>query len=186
MIERALLPSSNLAALPTPYVSAVLVKLIPGTNAGTVIDKISGWTDVTVFTHAQQNGLLLRGVVDRSRRQLRLFRSILIVISAIIMALIIYTLTLEKVHDIAMLKLIGARNSVILGLILQQALLLGFIGYIFAFYVGKWVFPMFPRRVVINTDDLIYLSFIVLAISVLSAGLGIWKALSIDPNEVVS
>ncbi|MGO8878010.1 MAG: FtsX-like permease family protein, partial [Desulfomonilaceae bacterium] len=99
---------------------------------------------------------------------------------------IIYTLTLEKVHDIAMLKLIGARNSVILGLILQQALLLGFLGYVFAFYVGKWVFPIFPRRVTINTDDLIYLSLIVLPISVLSAGLGIWKALSVEPNEVVS
>ncbi len=79
-----------------------------------------------------------------------------------------------------MLKLIGARNSVILGLILQQALLLGFLGYVFAFYVGKWVFPIFPRRVIINTDDLIYLSVIVLAISVLSAGLGIWKALSVE------
>ncbi len=186
LLERALLPSSNLAALPSPYVSAVLVTLIPGTNLDTVTDKISGWTDVTVFTHDQQNGLLLTGVVDRSRRQLGLFRSILIVISTIIMALIIYTLTLEKVHDIAMLKLIGARNSVILGLIIQQALLLGFLGYVFAFYVGKWVFPIFPRRVIINTGDLIYLSLIVLAISVLSAGLGIWKALSVDPNEVVS
>ena len=45
------------------------------------------------------------------------------------MALIIYTLTLDKAHDIAMLKLIGARNRVIVGLILQQALLLGAVGY---------------------------------------------------------
>ncbi len=186
LLERALLPSSNLAALPTPYVSAVLVTLFPGTNVNTVVEKISGWTDVTVFTRDQQNELLLRGVVDRARRQLGLFRSLLIVISTIIMALIIYTLTLEKIHDIAMLKLIGARNSVILGLILQQALLLGFLGYIFAFYVGKWVFPMFPRRVVINADDLIYLAMIVFVISILSAGLGIWKALSVEPNEVVS
>ncbi len=186
LIERAQLPSSNLVASPILYVSAVLVTLIPGTNVDTIIDKISGWTDVTVFTDQQQNGLLLRGVVDRARRQLGLFRSLLIVISTIIMALIIYTLTLEKVRDIAMPKLIGVRNSVILGLILQQTLLLGFIGHIFAFYVGKWVSPMFPRRVVINTDDLIYFSFIVLAISVLSTGLGIWKALSIYPNEVVS
>ena len=64
-------------------------------------------------------------MVDKARRQIGLFRVLLTVISAIIMALIIYTLTLDKIHEIAMLKLIGARNRVIVGLILQQALLLG-------------------------------------------------------------
>ncbi|MCX5873452.1 MAG: ABC transporter permease [Deltaproteobacteria bacterium] len=186
LLERAELPSANLAALPLPSVSAVLVRLIPGTDPDSVVAKLSGWTDVSVFTREQQKELLLRGVVDRARRQLGLFRALLIVISAIIMALILYTLTLEKIHDIAMLKLIGARNSVILALILQQALLLGLLGYIFAFIAGKWVFPMFPRRVVINTDDLVSLAVIVFVISVLSAGLGVWKALRVEPNEVVS
>jgi putative ABC transport system permease protein len=139
-----------------------------------------------VFTSEQQKELLLKGVVDRARRQLGLFRGLLIIISAIIMALILYTLTLEKVHDIAMLKLIGARNSVILGLILQQALLLGLLGYVFAFFAGKWVFPLFPRRVVITQEDLLSLALIVLGISVFSSILGIWKAMRVEPNEVVS
>ena len=186
LIERSQLSSSQLAAIPLPSVSAVLVRLAPGADTSTVMSQLSGWADVTSFTMQQQEELLLRGVVDRARRQLGLFRALLIVISAIIMALILYTLTLEKVHDIAMLKLIGARNSVILALILQQALLLGFLGYIFAFYAGKWVFPFFPRRVIIDNYDLIYLALIVFVISILSAGLGIWKALSVEPNEVVS
>ena len=50
---------------------------------------------------------------------------LLTIISAIIMALILYTLTLDKLHSIALLKLIGAPNRVILGLILQQAIVLG-------------------------------------------------------------
>ena len=186
LIERAQLPSSQLAAIPLPSVSAILVRLVPGTSVTDVLTKISGWTDVTAFTMREQEELLLRGVVDRARRQLGLFRALLIVISAIIMALIIYTLTLEKIHDIAMLKLIGARNSVILALILQQALLLGLLGYVFAFYVGKLVFPFFPRQVLITTDDLIFLAVVVLVISIFSSALGIWKALSVDPNEVVS
>ena len=65
---------------------------------------ISGWPDVSSLTRDEQKALLLTGVVDRSRRQLRLFRTILICVAAVIMALIIYTLTLEKLHDIAMLK----------------------------------------------------------------------------------
>ena len=74
--------------------------------------------------------------MDRARRQLGLFRALLIVVSAISMALILYTLTIDKLHDIAMLKLIGARNRVILGLILQQALLLGLLGYGIAYLLG--------------------------------------------------
>ncbi|MGC8657576.1 MAG: ABC transporter permease [Desulfomonilaceae bacterium] len=186
LIERTQLPSSQLATIPLPSVSAILVRLVPGTNIEDVLTRISGWSDVTAFTTQEQKQLLLRGVVDRVRRQLGLYSTLLIIISAIIMALIIYTLTLEKLHDIAMLKLIGARNSVILGLILQQALLLGFLGYIFAFYIGKLVFPFFPRRVLITSDDLIFLAFIVLIISVFSSALGIWKAMSVEPNEVIS
>ena len=60
------------------------------------------------------------------------------------------------------------------------------VGFVFAFYAGKWVFPMFPRKVVINNDDLLSLAAIVLLISVLSAGLGIWKAMKVEPNEVLS
>jgi len=128
---------------------------------------------------------LLDGSVDKARRQIGLFRALLVIISAIIMSLILYTLTLDKIHDIAMLKLIGARNSVILGLILQQALILGGLGYILAFYFGRWIFPHFPRRVIITTNDLIGLAVIVLAISVLSSLLGIRKAMSVQPNEVL-
>ena len=54
--------------------------------------------------------MLLMGVVERSRRQLGLFRVLLTIVSGIIMALILYTLTLDKLHDIALLKLIGAPN----------------------------------------------------------------------------
>jgi putative ABC transport system permease protein len=102
------------------------------------------------------------------------------------MALILYTLTLEKVHDIALLKLIGAPNRVILWIILQQAFLLGATGYGIAYLFGQKVFPEFPRRVILLGEDLIVLAIIVLMISLLSSLLGIWKAMRINPNEVLS
>jgi len=186
LLERAELPSAKLPAIARPAVSAALIQLEPGTNIDSVVEILKGWPDISVFTRDQQKELLLRGVVDRARRQLGLFRDLLVIISAVIMALILYTLTLEKLHDIAMLKLIGARNSVILSMILQQALLLGLLGYLIAFFAGKWIFPLFPRRVLITHEDLVYLALIVLGISVLSAVLGIWKAMRVEPNEVVS
>ncbi|NLK83498.1 MAG: ABC transporter permease, partial [Lentisphaerae bacterium] len=119
-------------------------------------------------------------------RQLGLFRLLLIIVSAVIMALILYTLTLDKIHDIAMLKLMGAKNRVILGLIMKQALLLGSIGFVIAYFIGEWLFPYFPRRVVIINEDLIQLAVVVLLISIMSSFLGIAKALRVDPGEVLS
>jgi putative ABC transport system permease protein len=186
LVERAESSSSELPGLARPMVSAVLVKMKPDADIKTAISIISGWKDVTVYTSDEQKEFLLKGTVDRARRQLGLFSGLLVVISAIIMALIIYTLTLDKAHDIAMLKLIGARNSVILGLILQQALLLGAIGYILAYYLGTALFPKFPRRVLITNEVMLYLAGIVLLISVVSSALGVWKAMKIQPNEVLS
>lgn len=167
-------------------ISAVLVKVKPGYNIEAVAKQIEAWPDVSVYTKDGQKQLLLKGFVDRSRKQLGLFRVLLIIVSAIIMALILYTLTLDKLHDIAMLKLIGAKNSVILGLIMQQAILLGAIGFCIAYILGQQIFPYFPRRVLLVQGDLYFLALIVVVISIISSLLGIYRALRTEPNEVFS
>lgn len=186
LVEQASKPSGELPAIARPQISAVVIQVAPGTNVGQVAATLSGWSDVSVHTRSEQADFLLKGSVDKARRQLGLFRVLLTLIAAIIMALILYTLTLEKIHSIALLQLIGARKSVILGLILQQALMLGFGGYGIAYLLGQQLFPLFPRRVILTGDDLLQLAVIVLAISVVSSILGIWKALLVQPNEALS
>lgn len=186
LIERTGGLASGIPALSPPQVSAVMVTLQPGEDAVKVAATFAKWPDVTIYSKQQQIDLLLSGMVDKARRQLGLFRVLLIIISTIIMALIIYTLTLDKIHDIALLKLIGARNGVIVGLILQQALLIGGLGYGLAYWLGTFAFPKFPRLVVIETPDLLMLAGVVLGISVLSSLLGIWKAMGVEPNKVLS
>ncbi len=186
ILNRAAGPSSGIPALGPSPVSAVLVKVAPGDDLTQVAAIIASWPDVSVYTAEAQRQLLVGGMVDKSRRQLGLFRWLLIIVSAIIMALILYTLTLDKIHDIAVLKLMGARNLVVINLILQQAMLLGAIGYAIAYAAGQWVFPVFPRRVVIVDEDLWLLAGIVLGISVLASLLGIGRAMKVQPNEVLS
>lgn len=185
-VERVLGSMDQLPALGPPVVSAVVIKIKPGFNSEKVQSIISKWPDVSVYSNQKQRQFLLMGIVERSRRQLGLFRTLLIIVSAIIMALILYTLTLDKLHDIAMLKLIGARNSVILGLILQQALIFGILGYGIAYLIGQWVFPLFPRRVVLISGDLWFLAGIVIIVSIMSSILGIARALTVEPNEVLA
>jgi putative ABC transport system permease protein len=185
MVERLARPTPPQPAVASPELSAVVVRVALGANPEAVAATIASWGDVSVFTKADQEELLLKGMVDKSRRQLGMFRTLLTIIAAIVMALILYTLTLDKLHSIALLKLIGAPNRTILGLILQQAIILGGVGYAIAYAVGQKVFPYFPRRVVLTTEDLLQLAAIVLGISVLSSFLGIWKAMRVEPNEAL-
>lgn len=182
ILERAAGAGSQLPALPPAQISAVMARIAPGADAAAIVSAIKGWSDVTVYTHQEQSDMLLLGVVAAIRRQIRLFRLLLTIVAGIIMMLILYTLTLDKLHDIALLKLIGAPNRTILGLILQQALILGALAYGIAYTVGQEVFPYFPRRVVLTDEDLLMLAGVVLGISVLASLLAIWKALRVEPN----
>lgn len=186
LLENANRPTAQLPATPRPQLSAVMVTVAPGRDPQEVAEIIRGWGDVSVFTSEGQRNLLLEGSVEKIRRQIGLFRVLLTAIAAIIMALILYTLTLDKIHSIALLKLIGAPNSVILGMILQQALMLGGLGFAIAYLLGQRVFPLFPRRVIITEGDLAQLALIVLGISIASSVLGIWKAMQVSPNEALS
>ena len=185
LTEQLSRPVAELPAVASPQLSAVVVRVAPSADPAAVEATISTWSDVSVFTKAAQEELLLKGMVDKARRQLGMFRTLLTIIAAIIMALILYTLTLDKLHSIALLKLIGAPNRVILGLILQQGIVLGGVGYGIAYLVGQKLFPYFPRRVVVSSEDLLQLAAIVLGISVLSSLLGIWKAMRVEPNEAL-
>lgn len=186
LLEQAVRPSAELPAVALPQLSAVIASVSPGSNVQQVADIISGWSDVSVYTQTDERELLLKGTVEKVRRQIGLFRILLTVIAAIIMALILYTLTLDKIHSIALLKLIGAPNTVILGLILQQAFVLGVLGFGIAWLLGQRIFPLFPRRVILTDRDLFQLAGIVLVISVASSLLGIWKAMKVSPNEALS
>lgn len=183
LVERLSRPAAELPAVTSPDLSAVVVRVAPGADPAAVAKTISAWGDVSVFTKAEQEELLLKGMVDRSRRQLGMFRTLLTIISAVVMTLIIYTLTLDKLHSIALLKLIGAPDRTIIGMILQQAVTLGAAGYVVAYLAGQKLYPYFPRRVVLTGPDLLQLAVIVLVISVLSSLLGLWKAMRVEPNE---
>jgi len=186
LLERGAGLSSGIPALGPPMVSAITVRVAAGTDPNAVAQTVAAWPDVSVHTRDDQERLLVRGSIDRARRQIGLFRALLIVISTIIMGLILYTLTLDKIHDIALLKLMGARNSMIVGLIMQQALLMGAFGFAIAWYLGGWIFPAFPRRVVVSPADLVGLAAVVVVISILSSLLGVWKAMRVEPNKVLS
>ncbi len=185
-VRRSRGPAASIPALGPPAVAAVLVDVASGADREAVRAAIAAWPDVTVYTAAGERDLLLRGVIDRASRQIGLFRALLVVISAILMGLIIYTMTLDKLHSIALLKLLGARPTVILGMILEEALLLGLLAYGVALVAAALTFEHFPRRIVLEDEHRLSLLGVVIAISVAASLVGIKKALSADPNQVLA
>jgi len=186
ILDRAAGPVSNIPALGPPPISAVMVTLDAGADPAEVASVLSSWPDVSVLSREEQRELILTGVVDRMRRQIGMVSSLLLIVSAVVLTLIIYTLTLERTTPIALLKLIGAPNRVVLGMILQQSFLIGGIGYGVGYLIGQVILPRFPRRVVLVEYDLLELAGIIAGICVLASLLGMWKAARVSPNEILS
>lgn len=175
----SLLQSSHIA-------NVILVRLESWANAEEVAKNIARWTHYNVLTTHQQEDFLAKNVIERARQQILLFRIILLVVAAVIIALIIYTMTLEKTRDIATLKIIGAPNSKIVGLILQQSLILGFLGFVFGTIIISLTYEYFPRRLVLLVSDQIMVFGIVIGICIAASGIGIHKALSIDATTAMA
>ena len=168
-----------------PYVNAVLVQLKPGYGPDQVADTIRRWKRLQVFTRLQMEKILVGKLIATSARQIGMFLVILSVVSAAIVAFIIYTLTLGKIREIAVLKLIGTKNRTIAGMILQQAVALGLIGFAVGKTVAFFWAPIFPKYVLLLPGDAVRGLLVVVVICVLASVLAIRVALKVDPAEAI-
>lgn len=169
----------------THTINTVVARLAPGADLDEVKEHISRWNHLHPISNQEQRDILTKGMIEKARMQLGLFRIILLTISAVIIALIIYTSTLDKLKVIATLKLIGSQNRVIIGMILQQSLLMGVIAYGIGYLLILATYEKFPRRIVLEGFDLWALFVIVIVICTLSSFVGIRKALKVEPAEAL-
>jgi putative ABC transport system permease protein len=176
-----------LAAAENPhFANAIVAELDSPSMAAEVASSIRRWNHYQVFTADQEHELLLRGFIEKSQKQLWLFRTILVIVSGVIIALIVYTLTMDKLREIATLKIIGAADRTIVNMILQQSLLLGVIGFAVGYALITRTYTMYPRTVILQPVDMVALFAIVVVICVLASILGIWRALKVDPATALS
>ncbi len=166
-------------------VNAVLVQVLAGSQPDTVASEVRRWKHLQAFTRVQMEEILVAKLIATSAKQIAMFLVILAVVSAAIVAFIIFTMTLGKIREIAVLKLIGTRNRTIAGMILQQAMGLGLIGFL----VGKvsatiWA-PFFPKYVLLEPGDAGRGFVVVMVICALASTLAIRAALRVDPATAI-
>lgn len=170
----------------TNQINAVIVKVFPFVTVKQVASELSRWKHLTTLTQAQQETLLTKQVIEKSRKQQLMILVLLVIVSAVIIALIIYTLTMDKVRSIATLKFVGAPDRTIIGLIVEQALLMGIV----SFGIGLLLILTFqgysPRRLVILPQDVAVVFAITIAVCLAASTLGIRLALRVDPAEALA
>ena len=166
-------------------VNAILVRIKPYSSADEVAESIRRWKHLTVYTRSQMESILIGKLIATSAKQISMFLIILAIVSTAIVAFIIYTLTMDKIREIAVLKLIGTRNRTIAAMILQQSLALGVIGFAVGKITATFAAPLFPKYVLLISSDSLIGFFTVLIICVLASLIAIRIALQVDPAEAI-
>lgn len=173
-------------AATTDVVNAVVAKVSSYVPVAEVATALARWKHLSTLTQAQQETLVTKFVIEKQRKQMAMFTVLLIIVSAVIIALIVYTLTMDKLRPIATLKLIGAPDRTIISLIVQQALSMGIIGFVFGLALVLGFKDYFPRRVVLVPEVVGALFLITVVVCLLASSLGVRVAVKIDPAAALA
>jgi len=166
-------------------VNAVIATLKPGYAPEEAAAYIREWKHKSVFTQTAERTILTHNLIKMASKQIGMFTFILVVVSTIIIALIIYTMTLEKMKEIAIMKLIGIPNSMIVRMILEETLLLGVLAFLFGNLFAHAIYDKFPKRVVLEMPDAWMLFGVVIVASILASMSGIRKVIKADPASAI-
>ena len=180
-----LLESVNASQATNNFVNAVLVRLDPGVDPDQAAGDIEKWKRLTAYTRLDMEKILIGKLIATSAKQIGMFLVILAIVSAAIVAFIIYTLTMDKIREIAVLKLIGTKNSTIAWMIMQQSLVLGVIGFVVGKITATFAAPLFPKYVLLLPVDAAMGFGSVLVICALASLIAIRMALKVDPAEAI-
>ncbi|NMG75929.1 ABC transporter permease [Aromatoleum diolicum] len=165
--------------------NAVLVRVASGWDSEQVAEGIRRWKHLEAFTRVQMEEILVSKLIETSARQIGTFLVILAIVSAAIVSFIIYTMTLGKIRELAVLKLIGTRNRTIAGMILQESLGLGLIGFVIGKTVATLWAPYFPKYVLLLPGDAIRGLVAVMLVCALASLVAIRAALKVDPATAI-
>jgi len=177
--------AANAGSGGTDTVNAIIARLHPDADPILVAETARRWKHLAALTDQEQSDLLTLSVVNRARVQLGMFTVVLLFVSAVIIALIIYTMTMDKLREIATLKLIGAPDSTIIGLVLQQALLLGGVAYVAAVAIVFSARDIFPRAVALGPAEVAVMAVVIAMICLLGSLVSIRAALRIEPQQAL-
>ncbi|RJP17378.1 MAG: ABC transporter permease [Candidatus Abyssobacteria bacterium SURF_5] len=169
----------------THIINAILVRLQPGADRDQVAQYIKKWLYLSAFSTQEESQLMMKGRLGTMKKQLFLFRTLLMIVSVVIISLVVYTFTTEKIQSIAVMKLIGAPNFVIARLVMEQSLLLTASSFLFGLIVIQNTYTLFPRTILrVPSDDVITFAIALIG-GIFASILGLWRAIRTEPARAL-
>lgn len=111
-----------------------------------------------------------------------------IVVGAVIVSQTIYGATIEHLREFGTLKALGAANRMVYGIILQQALISGVLGYGIGLVINLFVVRFYTDttgQTIIQPWQLFAGDFVVTVVTCIAASLiSVHRAMQVDPMEV--
>ena len=98
---------------------------------------------------------------------------------------VIYTMTLEKMKEISIMKLIGIPNRVIVEMIFQETIILGSLAFIFGNLFAYLIYDKFPKHILLLQSDAWILFSVIIVSSLLSSLIGVKKVILANPQEAI-
>lgn len=166
-------------------VNTIIASVKKGYSIKKIAQEIKIWYHKNVFTRAEQKKILTKNLIEKASKQIGLFTIILVGVSTIIIALIIYTMTLEKMKEISIMKLVGLPNRTIIMMIIQETLILGILAFVFGNIFSHMIYEKFPKRIVLDLADAWLLFLIVVAASILASFIGVRQVIKADPAAAI-
>jgi len=166
-------------------VNAIIARVEKGYNIDEIAKRIEDNTHKSVYTTDDELKLLMYRVIKKSSKQIGTFTVILIIVSIVIIALIIYTMTLEKMKELSIMKLIGIPNFTIAKMIMQETIILGILAFISGNIFAHLISDRFPKRIVLLWSDASLLFSVIIVFSVFASFFGIYKVFKTDPTQAI-
>jgi putative ABC transport system permease protein len=166
-------------------VNTIVARVKDGHTPKEVASQIKRWKHKGVYTNDAQKEILTGNLIKMASKQIGMFTVILLLVSIVIIAMIIYNMTVEKIKEIAVMKLIGIPNKLIIKMIVQETVLLGLLAFVAGLSFSHLIYTKFPKNVVLLPEDAVRLFMVILVASLLASLFGAKKAIDADPTSAI-
>jgi len=158
-----------------------IVRNTPEEVAARLEKNLGEGLSLEVRSQKQTINTILENYVNEPMKAVRFFQVMLWLVAGIIVGLITYATTLEKVQEIGVLKAIGASGIYVMSMTLKQVALMSITGLALGIGMIAFAVQVFPIFVLISIPETIAVSIMGLVVCCLGGCLAAWKAVSVDP-----
>jgi len=162
------------------------IVLQPDAAAEPLTMAIERWGGLSATTRQEQEEVYALATIEEISATMALFALVLVVVTVAILSLTIHGMTMEKMRSIATLKLIGIPGRVIVGLVMQQSIMIGMVGYAVGVLAALSLRGYFPVHLVFLWQDAVAVAVITMAISLVASISSVRFALAVQPSQALS